>query len=384
MMSKDDVERKILTTLSMNSRATLKFIGSQIGLSKHPTFRKVKKAEEKYKINYIAELDINKLGFLKFLILVKFTGRIPPQKDIAEAARKEPRIQLGLLLNGGQYDLLLYALAETDSAISKIRLNLIRDPLLINYPAEWYVSPFDETYNFVPLTDEFVESLRGRIMERIEIGKQTKGKEKRILMREFAVLKEINKNANIDFVNIDKKYGFDRGRSQYSFYKLLDKGLIKRTTITMHDLPIKYSALIIGKITNYKAFEEERPRLLHHIIRDSNSITNRYALTGDITIPFSILFFMPSIKTGDVDEVLEDLNTFPGIEFTTSIITNTLIGEFCYRLFDNAYSIQSDVLEYMYKEKTQKKIEYYGGETKAKKENVFIELPNKSKRKIKE
>ena len=72
-----EAENRILTTLSMNGRATLKFIGKQIGLTKHPTYRRVRQIEEKYGIKYIAEIDVKKLGYLSFLVLIKFLGKIP-------------------------------------------------------------------------------------------------------------------------------------------------------------------------------------------------------------------------------------------------------------------------------------------------------------------
>lgn len=375
MQHGDEEEKKILTVLSMNSRASLKFIGNQIELSKHPTFRKVKKIEAKYKIKHLAEIDTKQLGFFRFLILVRFTGKAPSSSDIEAAAKKEPRIQLCLALNGGEFNLLFYVLAENDEIISKIRLNLIRDPKLIEYPAEWYVSPFDETYNFVPLRDEFIDVLKERIMKRSEISKaqELAGKRSQILMREFAVLKEINKDANIELSAIDKKYGFDKGRSQYSYYKLLEEGLLKRTTISMQGLPIKYVGLFIGKIINYKEFEKKRPQLLHYIIDDASTPNNKFALTGDITTPFSAMLFMPSIRNGDLEEMGEKLRELPGIEFTTLIITKIILGSFCYRNFDNAYSLQKEVLISRYGEKRSKKTEY--SEKHLEKKEFIIELP---------
>ncbi len=53
-----EIENKILTILSMNGRAPLSFIKDKIGLTKHPTYRRIKQIEEKYDIHYIAEIDV--------------------------------------------------------------------------------------------------------------------------------------------------------------------------------------------------------------------------------------------------------------------------------------------------------------------------------------
>ena len=40
-----DIENRILTILSMNGRATLNFVGKSVGLSKHPTYRRIRQIE---------------------------------------------------------------------------------------------------------------------------------------------------------------------------------------------------------------------------------------------------------------------------------------------------------------------------------------------------
>jgi len=374
---KEAAEKKILTILSMNGRASFNLIGSMLGIDRTAAYRKVKAVERKYNIRYIAEIDVEKLGFLKFMILAKFPGKAPDYSKVKEAAESFPQIQFAFALEGWEYQYIFYALSETNSDAIKLTMQL--NSRFGEYECELHTVPFYETYNFVPLRDEFIDMLKERISKRQKGITTAKGES--MLQREFAVLKELNKDGSAEFSDIDKKYGFDMGRSQYSYYRLLQKGLIKRITITM-DAPLKYIGVIFMKITRFGKFSMTRARLLNNIISDKKGPLNRYLLVGDINAPNGVIFFAPCTEEGELEDYKKSLEAVKGTVVTTSIIAKRILGDLCFRRFDNAYSEQEKILEEEFKIKTKEKTDYSLLKSAAEQEKGLIidlkELKNKN------
>lgn len=79
----------------------------RIGLSEQATYYRVKKLEERLGIRHITEINVEKLGYLKFIGFVKFLGAIPSVEEIRSAFEYEGRVQLALLTSG-KYDLILF------------------------------------------------------------------------------------------------------------------------------------------------------------------------------------------------------------------------------------------------------------------------------------
>ena len=180
-----------------------------------------------------------------------------------------------------------------------------------------------------------------------------------LLQREYAVLKELNKNGRIEFSEIDKKHGFDTGRAQYSYHKLRESGLLKRVTITMQNLPIKYTAVISASIIDEGRFRKSREGLIRSVIENPDTPINKYLLVGDVAAPDGITFCLPVFGSDDLDRDIEKLNSLKlGMEFTTAIVTNLLVGEFCYRRFDNAHTEWQTALEREYGSEIAEKIDY--------------------------
>lgn len=355
----DSYDKKLLTALSMNSRATYSFLGELAGLPKNTVYGRVRQLERSYGIRYTAEIDIEKLGYLKFLVLVKFLGGVPSSEEVRSGLAREPKVQLAMSLTGGDYDLLIYVLAESNRDVNTLSRVILSNSIFVEYPAEWHTIPFYETYNFVPLREEFISTFNEVITRRTGLFEQSMTeKKKTILKREFAVLNELNNDARIDFTEIDKKYGFDSGRAQYSYYKLMQRKLLTRTTISLDKLSMKYLAAFFIKIINSKEFSRTRKVLLDHIVEEIDRPTNRYSLIGDIGSPYGAVLVSPVYDSADVDLIRKKLSEVKGIEVKTAVATNVLVGKICYRRFDNAYSIQSDILSDSYNVDAGQKITY--------------------------
>jgi DNA-binding Lrp family transcriptional regulator len=350
----DEIEGRLLTVLSTNARASLSFLGKQIGLTPSTTYSKISNLENKYGIKYIAEIDIEKFGYLRFFIMVKFLDDIPNIPDLKETLSKDPRVQLAFLIKG-DYDLVIYALAKNINTEETLDIMVsLKSGILSKYRSKWYTVPFYEHFSFVPLRTEFIDS----------IGKS-------LLKREYAVLKELNIDGSADFSKIDKKYGFDNGRARYTYYKLKEAGKIKRITISLHKLPIKYIGMIFKEFIDQNQFMKNRSLSLLDIIKETGLPINRYVLTGDIGNPGASLIFMPVFKDDDLINAVEDLKKLDlGVELKTAIITTQLVGSFCYRRIDYAYSKQYDILVEKYHYNLPDKINYEESGRKIKPERL--------------
>gem|GEM_PF-1156371 len=332
-------EDKLLMALSMNGRIPMSVLGRTVNLKETAVSRQVKKLENIYNIRHTVEIDTNKLGYIEFLITVKFLNGYPKVEELREILSREPRIQLALLTKGDS-DLIMHSLA-TDSKDINVLIFELRTKL--KYESIWNAAPVFEGYGFVPLRDEFIELLKGKL-----------------LAREYAVLKELNRDGDMDFTDIDKKYGFDKGRSQYSYHKLKENGVIKRTTISMQALPIKYMAIIFADVIDLSKFIKNREKLLLNIIEHGRSnYLSKYLLVDDSVSPDGTILYLPVFNYGDLEAEVEKISNLDlGIKVRTMIVTDMLLGSPCFRNFDNAYSMQQSILSDNYKRKVLQIMDY--------------------------
>lgn len=331
-------EPTLLTALSMNGRIPMSVLGKMVGIKETAVSTQVKKLVAKYGIKYIAEIDVTKFGYTRFLISVKFIDQIPNVSELKGIFSQEPHIQL-VLLTKGDVDLIIHALAESGEKVTAL---IYRLRTKIGYRAIWNTAPVFEDYGHILLREEFIDSISNKMLK-----------------REYAVLKELIKNGNVEFSEIDKLYNFDKGRSQYSYHKLRENGVIKRITISMQTLPIKYIAIIFGDVIDFKLFSDNRDKIFKDMISDSTTQINRYIAVDDTTSPAGLVLYLPIFKDGDLEATVENLSQVNlGINIRTNVVTSILVGNFCYRNFDNAYSIQHEVLVKTYKFKQLPKINY--------------------------
>ncbi len=341
-------EKGILSKLSMDGRTPISEIGKLIGVGSTAAERQLSKIESKHGIKYIAEVDVEKLGFLTYLVFIKFERNKPSLAEIRKELGKEPNVHL-VMMTYGKYDIIMYLVIPWSQGI-KAQLFNFRSRILAKYDFRLFVVPFYLDYCFVPLKDGFFEVLKDKVWKRS--AEKPRPAEGDILMREYAVLRELASNGREEFAKIDEKYGLPHGSARYTYYKLRDSGVIKRVTISMLGLNIKYIyVLMLQKINSIK-FAEHRKGILNSIISDfQSSHTNKFALVGDIEMPEGVFFLLPVFNERDAVVVDEELKKVEGADVDGMIVTNVLAGTLCYRLFDNTHSNQYKILkeEYNYK-----------------------------------
>ena len=342
-----EIDAKLLTALSMNARPSLKFLSGFIGLKSTATQRRVKLLEQRFGIRYIAEIDVEKLGYSKFIITANFKERIPLIEEIRQACESNPNVQLAALTKGA-YDAVIYAFADSNETMAETMVS-IRSKLA-KYPSEWNVSYFYESSNFVPLRDEFVELLKGKLLK-----------------REYAVLKELNRNGTESFVAIDRRYGFDEGRSQFTYHKLREKGIIKRITLSMDRPPVKYIGIMKLSIIEVDKFAKSRSKLLLRSIKETRSPLTNFLLSGDVGNSDGVVYVVPVLHDGYLEELTEDIAGLKlGVRISTLVVTKVLVGSFCYRRFDYAYTNQYKSLVEKYGFKPVERVDYEQTERKKK------------------
>jgi DNA-binding Lrp family transcriptional regulator len=356
VLTSDERERKILTILSMNGKASSKLVGKLAGVPATTAYGMVKRIEKKYGIRYVPEIDFQKLGYLSYITFVKFLeNKVPSTEEIREVLEQEPLIQM-VLLTKGDHDLIIRILAKDNRELYTLLVKLQSNSFFKYYNCKWSTSPSFDTSGLIPIRDRFFEMLWNERSESAE-----EGEKKRMLpRRELLVLRELNGDGSMEFSEIEKKHSLDKGAAQYAFHSLVKKGIIKRITINERKTSVKYSVMILTEIFNGGKAEQSRPKLLLDIIENTESPVNKYVFTSNIEVPRGGMLILPVFKENalgaNVDHIKKNLG---GVDVVTYMITDVLVGEFCYRKFDNTYGSQYRALTTDYKVlKPQDKIDY--------------------------
>ncbi len=336
-------DRKVMNLLSANARVGHAEMSRKSGMGAAALASRIKALGKAYGLHYVAEVNTERLGFLPFIVTVKFRGRVPPAEAIRKVMDSEPRVQLAMLTKG-KYDLLVYLLGESSFSLAE-KITAIRSSAeLKDYSSEWQISPFYHTYGYIPLRDDFFSLLRERVWHRTKSSSRP-GPDS-LLWREYALLKELNSDGLAGFAGIDRKYGLSPGSARAAYYGLMEKGVVLGVTITERNVRVKYNALILMDIIDRGEFNRTHRELLNFIIEGKNSPINKFSLVGDIYTVYGILFILPILSDGELQaELAKIAERIRGVEISTLVASDVLVGETCYRLLDNAESKQNRRIE---------------------------------------
>ncbi len=355
--SLDEDDKKILMALSMNGRIEAPYMKKIMGIKKEDINYRIQRLEKRFDIKYTAFVEPDSIGYEEYLAFIKFEGDIPNAEKIKKEVCKEPRIQHAIITSGA-YDIMLYLLVEKEEYLRRNILQNLEQNLFPSFDVKWTFTPFLRTYGCAPIRDEFFEDvLKNRIWHRT--GERPRPDHNQITQREYAVLRELSANGKEDFIEIDKKYGFDKGRSQYTYHQLRSSGKIHRITIAMQKLPIKYVGILQMVVTNALGFKKGRKTLLQDIVEGVPKLINKYALVGDVAAPYGVMFLVPVTDEREFENLVEKLRKIEGTSTTITVGRSVLLGSLCYRRYDNR-SRQStwEILQETYGIKPPERIEY--------------------------
>jgi DNA-binding Lrp family transcriptional regulator len=351
----DEREAIALRNLSMNGRMSMAKLAKRIGMSVTGTRHFVKRLETKYNIRYFAEVNTLKLGYLRYIALVKFEDKIPTVKEVKEAFEDDPHVALVAMING-IYDMMVIFYLKNTELLANFIYGWRRYKALPSYTAKWYITPLDMTVGVtLPLRRQFTESVIGTELTKSE---RIKTAQAPLTNIERVVLEELILAGAQEFGDIDRKHGFNPGRSNYAFYKLKEKGIIERVTLTIGPSNLKYNAIFVIQTNNYDKFVENQDKWFTNTISFDKQIINENAFTGDMGIPDSILHIRPIFDETTFHKTKERLDLIDGTETKSMILTDVIIGSLCYRNFDPRYTKIYDTLVELNKISPQNKIDY--------------------------
>ncbi len=327
----DLVEEKILTCLSMNARLPAKRIGEIAGVNASAAYNKIKGLEKRHGIEYTTQFYVPPLGYNAYLVLIKFLDNKPTVEQLRLALTSEPKI-IYAVLSKGDYDVIGYFLEESSREAAKTVYKLRASTILKDYRAVVFTSTLAQKYGYAHLTDEFFTSV---LKEKIHTRKQH---DNFLSEREFKVLREINKNGTIDFSDIDKEHHLGRGASIYTYKKLIEKGIVVGSTISMNSVSMKYMGILFIKRLYISQYENTKHTLYFEVLRNAG-ITNAYSLICEVGAPDTVMLFAPVFGNSSIEEIASRIGKkLLGVEITTGVVTDNLIGHLCMRRFDNEYA----------------------------------------------
>ena len=346
----------ILRCLSMNNKMERKKIAELVGLSEVTVANRIEKLNRSFDIKYTAQVNLKKLGFLRYIAFIKFEDKIPKIDEIKEAFENDQRVLLVAMLKG-KYDMMVYFTIENDMLVMdfmyKWRMQKLR-----SYKAEWYITSFSQIYGGTLIREQFFELLKEKLWYRT---KETPHKlPNQLSKKEYLVLKELCDDASRTFKDISTKIGFESTtESNYIFEKLKERGIIDRMTISMTRLPIKYHVLFDFKFIDYETHSKYREKTTEGWIAQLYHWINKYLIIGDVGTPDGSILIAPILNENDVYKYEDEIEKIGGIKADTLIITDIPIGNIINRNFDNMYSRLYDTLIMDYKIKQEEKIKYY-------------------------
>ncbi|HVC58666.1 MAG TPA: hypothetical protein VND15_04300 [Candidatus Acidoferrales bacterium] len=354
LLSPSEEERKILTILSMNGRARMKSIGKVLGITAQATTRKVRELEKRHKLEYTVEIDPIKLGYLEYLVFIRFEGEKPTTAELLEAFDKLPIVQFCALLKG-EYDVMLYVLVDVDDV--RPTLEGLRFNTLTKFNAIWYINSVTTFYGFMPIRDLFFDLLKNRIWHRKRGIREVP--QYALFQRDYKSLRALNNTGKKKFNEIDKENGLPNGSSRYAYYGLLGKGILKRITIKERNLPIAYDALLQFKLVNVNTYQTTRNNYRLDVVKPSDAPYNEYSVIFDLYNPDGFLAVVPVSNGDSIDAKADGLKAvLKGVKLDTVVIVGVLIGEICHRRFDNAYSVQYESLVQQKTIEQEERIQY--------------------------
>ncbi len=352
-----ELDRRILTELTMDGRVQTSELARRLGADERKVGYRIRALEKRFGICYTPKINLEALGYLHFIVFVKFRGSRPDPDQLQKEISSMSAVQFAALSSNSKYDLVLiiatisnYNAVETES-LPVLLKNLRMSPSLKDIGAEWYVSYFDISKGFMPLRQSFLE-------ERISHAVWTKRQERKttsISKNEYATLLALNSAGDASFRDIEKRNGMSEGSARYSYEGLIGRKVIGGTTICMRGIAARYSALVLMEIIDEGIYSDTRDEVYRIETTDpEGSAFNRIPMAANTGAPYGAIFLVPIINDGDLEALENEFySKVKGIRISAMVLTKVLCGTFPYNRFDNTKTFQYERL--MSHEKQQKK-----------------------------
>ncbi len=343
----DEHDIKIIESLSSDGRMSAKSVGEQIGTKTTAAFHRLSKLERKYGIVRVVELNMEKFGYSKYILLAKFLNSRPDIKTVKEALSGISEIQFACMTIG-RYDMLMFIYARDSDSAAFILNKIAISTELRKYDLELNLTPFFMSFGLEPVNPDFInsENMRKNVWARKR--GVPKPLPNQITSREYEFLKVIVRDGGAKFADIDKLTGMGAGTSRHIYERLEAKGIIKRTSIALRGLDFKYNSVILTLLINGAKMSASRKEMLKDIIEDTGEVANKYSMVVDMTSPYGILRIMPVFRNGEAEKEVDRLNELvEGAQSESMTISDVVKGEINYRRIRAELSKQYEALNNM-------------------------------------
>ena len=333
------IENDVLTNLTMNARMPIEMLAESVGIPPRRAAYLKASLEKNLDISYIPDVRLTKIGFLEFMIFVKFVGGIPDPSMVKEDLRGIGEVQFAAFTSGS-YDMLLFIIAESNDNLAEIIRRIKGVPSIASISSIWELSYFNKTKSFIPLREEAMKVLENKVWRRTK--ERPRPGYTDLLESEFKLINGLVKNGAAKFSSIETEEGIGRGAARHAYDRLMQREILQRVTISIDGIGVKSNGIIIMRIINEKLFQESRKRLLEFIIEEKkNYIINRFSLVGDTSNPEGVIFFIPIIEGNELEETASDMAALvKGIDIQKLSTTSIMLGRIPYRRIDPQYTGQ--------------------------------------------
>ncbi|MGC8572375.1 MAG: winged helix-turn-helix transcriptional regulator, partial [Candidatus Micrarchaeia archaeon] len=329
-------EIAILRSLSMDARITKTELASRINSKPNTVIRMIEQLNERLGLTYFAQVNLKKLGFLRYMLFINFLNEKPTIKEIKESFENDPRVLLVATLSN-KYDLMIYFTVENNILLMDF-IYKWQNNKLQKYKAVWTVTPVSQFYGGVKIREPFFELLKERIWHRTR--EQPRKLPWQLTESEFKILRDLTIDGSMQFKELALNNGLSSpAASSYVFEKLKEREIIQRITISMDNIPLRYYAMYFIKIIDRENYNKhDREGLIKEELDYKYSWINKYSLAVDIGIPVGEIYIAPILNEEDFQAYEQILKYFKSIEVESVLITNIIIGSIINRNFDNTYA----------------------------------------------
>jgi DNA-binding Lrp family transcriptional regulator len=352
-----ELDRRILTELTMDGRIQASELARRLGIDERRAGYRIRSLERRFDIVYRPRVNLEALGYLHFIVFVKFRDSRPDPDLLQKELDSISAVQFAALSSSSKYDMVLIVSTISDytdvakeglpAALRKLRMCAS----LKDIGAEWYVSYFDISKGFLPLRQSFIEE---RISQSVWTKRQERGSNS-ISRNEYATLRALNEQGSVSFREIEQRNSMSEGSARYSYEGLVGRKVIDGVTICMRGLRARYSAFLLMEIIDEGVYSDTRHEVYRIETTDREGAAfNRIPMLANMGAPYGVIFLVPVMGDGELEALEREFYAkVRGIRISTMVLTKILCGTFPYNRLDNTKTFQYERL--MLHEKEQEK-----------------------------
>jgi DNA-binding Lrp family transcriptional regulator len=338
--NKEELEERILSLLSMNSRLGIDKLAGITGVSRNQVYDLLKKVVKKYDIRFVPEIDIDGLwkyeflglswgkskrelletilhdepahiGFEQYVAMIEFKEKNEPTNEEIINATEGSYMPQYIARASGQCNVFMYLVARSSREVSrfmyKFTNNLSKFDMTLRLQ---FIAP---CLGYFPLNDKFIEQTH-------------------IQSRYKKLLSALNSNARISLASLSDEFGGVSNMTMSSIHtRLKEMGVFKRPTLFMQKPNEQMIKLFIMSIKNRKKFSDNKYKMLINI---ANNSAKRYIFMANIKNPDGLLIIARFKDQLEIEKFKKEFDGLDlGVELTDSIIFENILGNLGIRNF---------------------------------------------------